>query len=63
MQQTKTTFGGEITQQQIIDIPCEIMKSEKSELTEAPKETELNENTDIFVNEEVTEQSSLETEK
>ena len=65
MQQTKTTFGGEITQQQIIDIECEAIKmeSEKSELTEAPKETELSENTDISVNEEVTEQSSLETEK
>ena len=64
MQQTKTIFSGEITTQQIIDIPCEAIKveSEKSEQTEVVKETELNEKTDTFVNEEVTEQSSQETE-
>ena len=56
MQQTKTTFSGEITQQQIIDIECEAIKveSEKSELTEVPKETESNEKTDGSVNEEAT---------
>ena len=65
MEQTKTTFSGEITQQQIKDIPCEAIKveSEKSEQTEVVKETELNENTDDSVNEEVTEQLSPETEK
>lgn len=65
MEQTKTTFSGEITQQQIIDIPCEVIKveSEKSEQTEAVKETESNENTDDSVNEEVTEQSLPEMEK
>ena len=57
MEQTKTIFSGEITQQQIIDIPCEAIKveSEKSEQTEVVKETESNENTDDSVNEEVTE--------
>lgn len=65
MEQTKTIFSGEITQQQIIDIPCEAIKveSEKSEQTEAVKETESNENTDGSVNEEVTEQSLPEMEK
>lgn len=65
MEQTKTIFSGEITQQQIIDIPCEAIKveSEKSEQTEAVKETESNENTDDSVNEEVTEQSLPEMEK
>ena len=65
MEQTKTIFSGEITQQQIIDIPCEAIKveSEKSEQTEAAKETESNENTDDSVNEEVTEQSLPEMEK
>lgn len=65
MEQTKTIFSGEITQQQIIDIPCEAIKveSEKSEQTEAVKETESNENTDDYVNEEVTEQSLPEMEK
>ena len=65
MEQTKTIFSGEITQQQIIDIPCEAIKveSEKSEQTEAVKETESNENMDDSVNEEVTEQSLPEMEK
>lgn len=65
MQQSKTTFSGEITQNQIIDIPCEAIKvePEKSELTEVPKETESNEKMDESANEEATEQSSLETEK
>jgi hypothetical protein len=65
MEQTKTIFSGEITQQQIIDIPCEAIKveSEKSEQTEVVKETESNENTDDSVNEEVTEQSLPEMEK
>lgn len=65
MGQTKTTFSGEITQQQIIDIPCEAIKveSEKSEQTEVVKETESNENTDDSVNEEVMEQSLPEMEK
>lgn len=65
MGQTKTTFSGEITQQQIIDIPCEAIKveSEKFEQTEVVKETESNENTDDSVNEEVTEQSLPEMEK
>lgn len=65
MQQSKTTFKGEITQQQIRDIPCEAIKvePEKSELTEVPKETELNEKVDDFVNEEAMEQSSPEMEK
>lgn len=65
MQQTKTTFSGEITQQQIIDIECEAIKveSEKSELTEVVKETESSENMVDSVNEEVTEQLSQETEK
>ena len=65
MEQTRTTFSGEITQQQIIDIPCEAIKveSEKSEQTEVVKETESNENTDDSVNEEVTEQLSPEMEK
>ena len=65
MQQTKTMFNGEITQQQIIDIPCEAIKTEpeKSELTEVPKETESNEKVDESVNEEVMEQSSPEMEK
>ena len=64
MQQTRTIFSGEITQQIIQDIPCEAIKvePEKSEQTEVVKETELNEKTDISVNEEVTEQSSQETE-
>lgn len=64
MQQTRTIFSGEITQQIIQDIPCEVIKvePEKSEQTEVVKETELNEKTDISVNEEVTEQSSQETE-
>ena len=57
MQQSKTTFKGEITQQQIRDIKCETIKveSEKSELTEVPKETESNEKMDGSVNEEATE--------
>ena len=65
MEQTRTIFSGEITQQQIIDIPCEVIKveSEKFEQTEVVKETESNENTDDSVNEEVTEQSSPEMEK
>ena len=65
MEQTKTIFSGEITQQQIKDIPCEAIKvePEKSEQMEVVKETELNENTDDSVNEAVTEQLSPETEK
>lgn len=65
MQQSKTAFSGEIIQQQIRDIKCEAIKvePEKSELTEVPKETESNEKMDDSVNEEATEQSSLETEK
>lgn len=65
MQQSKTIFSGEITQQKIIDIPCEAIKMEpeKSELTEVPKETESNEKADESANEEVTEQSLPETEK
>lgn len=57
MEQVKTTFSGEITQQLIRDIPCKAIKveSEKSELTEAVKVTELSENTDDSVNEEVME--------
>ena len=65
MEQTKTTFGGLISQQLIQDVPCEAIKVEleKSEPMEAVKETESNENTDDSVNEEVTEQSLPETEK
>ena len=65
MDQTRTIFSGEITQQQIIDVICEAVKvdPEKSELTEVVKETESNENTDDSVNEEVTEQSLPEMEK
>lgn len=65
MEQTKTIFSGEITQQKIIDIPCEAIKvePERSEQMEVVKETESNENTDDSVNEEVMEQLSPETEK
>ena len=65
MEQTRTIFSGEITQQRIIDVICEYVKvePEKSELTEVVKETESNENTDDSVNEEVTEQSLPEMEK
>ena len=65
MQQTRTIFNGEITQQLIQDVICEAVKvePEKSELTEVVKETESNGNTDDSVNEEVTEQLSPETEK
>ena len=65
MQQTKTIFNGEITQQLIQDIQCEYVKiePEKSEQMEVVKETESNENTDDSVNEEVTEQLSPEMEK
>ena len=65
MQQTKTTFSGEITQQQIIDISCEAIKvePEKFEQTEVVKENESSEKTDTSVNEEVMEQSSQEMEK
>jgi hypothetical protein len=65
MEQTKTTFSGEITQQQIKDVSCEAIKveSEKFEQTEVAKETESNENTDDSVNEEVTEQLSPGMEK
>ena len=65
MEQTKTIYSGQITQQLIQDIPCEAIKvePEKSEPMEVVKETESNENTDDSVNEEVTEQLSLETEK
>lgn len=65
MEQTRTIFSGEITQQQIIDVICEAVKvePEKSEPTEVVKETESSENTDDSVNEEVTEQSLPETEK
>lgn len=65
MEQTKTTFGGLISQQLIQDVSCEAIKveSEKSEPTEVVKETESNENTDDSVNEEVTEQSLPEMEK
>lgn len=65
MEQTKTVFSGEITQQKIIDIPCEAIKvePERSEQMEVVKETESNENTDDSVNEEVMEQLSPETEK
>lgn len=65
MEQTKTIYSGQITQQLIQDIPCEYVKvePEKSEPTEVVKETESNENTDDSVNEEVMEQSSPETEK
>lgn len=64
MQQTKTTFAGQISQQHIQDIPCEVIKvtPEKSELTEVPKENELNEKMDTSVNEEDTEQSFPRTE-
>ena len=64
MHQTKTIFSGQMSTQEIKDIPCEVVKveSEKSEQTEVVKETELNETEDISVNEEVTEQSSQETE-
>lgn len=57
MEQTKTIYSGQITQQLIQDISCEYVKvePEKSEQTEVVKETELNENTDDSVNEEVTE--------
>ena len=65
MEQTKTIFSGEITQQKIIDIPCEAIKvePERSEQMEVVKETESNENTDDSVNEEVTEQLLPEMEK
>lgn len=65
MEQTKTIFSGEITQQKIIDIPCEAIKvePERSEQMEVVKETESNENTDDSVNEEVMEQLLPETEK
>lgn len=65
MEQTKTIFSGEITQQLIQDIPCEAIKvePEKFEQTEVVKENESNENTDDSVNEEVTEPLSQETEK
>jgi hypothetical protein len=65
MEQTKTIFSGQITQQLIQDIPCEVIKvePEKSEPTEVVKETESSENTDDSVNEEVTEQLSPEMEK
>ena len=65
MEQTKTTFSGEITQQQIKDIPCEAIKvePEKSEQMEVVKEIGSNESTDDSVNEEVTEQSLQEMEK
>ena len=65
LSQTKTIFTGEITQQQIIDIPCEAIKiePEKSEQMEVVKETELNETEDTSVNEEVTEPLLQETEK
>lgn len=65
MQQTRTIFSGEITKQLIQDIPCEavIVKSEKSEPMEVPRETELNENMDDSVNEEAMEQSLPEEEK
>lgn len=65
MEQTKTTFGGLISQQLIQDVPCEAIKVEleKSEPTEVVKEAESNENTDDSVNEEVMEQLSPEMEK
>lgn len=65
MEQTKTIFSGEVTQQLIQDIPCEAIKveSEKFEQTEVVKENESNENTDDSVNEEVTEPLSQEAEK
>ena len=65
MEQTKTIYSGQITQQLIQDIPCEYVKveSEKSEPTEVVKEIESNENVDDSVNEEVTEQSLPEAEK
>ena len=65
MQQTKTIFSGEITQQIIKDIPCEAIKvePEKSEQTEVVKETELNETEDTSANEEVMEPLSQEMEK
>ena len=65
MEQTKTIFSGEITQQQIKDIPCEAIKvePEKSEQMEVAKEIESNEIADDSVNEEVMEQSLPETEK
>ena len=65
MEQTRTIFNGEITQQRIIDVICEAVKvePEKSEPTEVVKETESSENMDDSVNEEVTEQSLPEMEK
>ena len=65
MEQTRTIFSGENTQQQIIDVICEAVKvePEKSEPTEVVKETESSENMDDSVNEEVTEQSLPEMEK
>lgn len=65
MEQTKTTFGGLISQQLIQDVPCEAInvESEKSEPTEVVKETESSENMVDSANEEVTEQLSQETEK
>ena len=65
MEQTKTTFSGEITQQQIKNVSCEAIKveSEKFEQSEVARETESNENTDDSVKEEVMEQSSPEIEK
>ena len=65
MEQTRTTFSGEITQQLIQDIPCVPIKveTEKFEQTEVVKETESNEKMDDSVNEEVMESLSPETEK
>lgn len=42
VQQTKTTFSGEITQQKIQDIPCEIISKEVIEETTNEKTTEQN---------------------
>ena len=65
MEQTKTTFGGLISQQLIQDVPCEAIKveSEKSEPTEVVKETESSENMVDSANEEVMGQSSPGMEK
>ncbi len=64
MKETKTTFAGQVSQQHIKDIPCEVIKvtPEKSEPTEVPKENESSEKMDTFVNEEDMEQSFPRTE-
>lgn len=65
LQQTRTSYKGEIQTQEIFDVECTAIKveTEKSEQMEVVKDNESSEKMDISAKEEVMEPSSQETEK